>query len=205
MKKYLLSCLLIIGVIQAQANHEKRLSDDSLAQPVLGSESDLHELIKAQRIKYAYSVESNWQKGYFFSVKEDGRLGHITPENPISEEIFFLDERLVNDSPELFYSKEKKLGGYLHQQLFNDRVKSITYFAGVDFVGAFVSFYTESNDDQTIMYCLFSGESGQPANSISGYCASTEDFSECFAEYSIINKKMSCSCASGKLIITRIE
>jgi hypothetical protein len=205
MKKYILSVLLSFGLFQAKAISENQFSNDSSSNPILESEADIFELIESQEIKYAYSMESNWEKGYYFSIDENGLLDHITPENPISEETWFLDEIFMDDSPELYYSEQKRLGGYLHQQLRNDRVKSITYFAGVDFVGAFVRFLSDSNTEQTIMYRLMLGESNQSPNKIKGYCQTTEEGAECFVEYSALTKKMGCSCEYYNLIVTRVE
>lgn len=205
MKKYILSVFLIFGLIQAKAISENLHSNDSSSNPILESEADIFELIESQEIKYAYSMESNWQKGYYFSIDENGRLDHITPENPISEETWFVDEIFIDESPEMYYRVEKKLGGYLHQQLLHDRVKSITYFAGEDFVGAFVRFLSDSNTEQTIMYRLMLGESNQSPNKIKGYCQTTEEGAECFVEYSVLTKKMGCSCEYYNLIVTRVE
>jgi hypothetical protein len=204
MKNYLILSILIVGIIQSCSSNDDLIFRNDIAKSDFIDNTELIDQINSDEIKYAYSMESNWQNGYYFSIDEIGRLNHITPENPISEETWFLDEILIDDSPELYYSEHMRLGGYLHQHLLNDRVKSITYFAGLQFVGAIVRFISFSNEEQAVMIGYFKEESSRAPQVLRGYCEIREGCSECFVVYSTVTNTMSCSCGPCRLVITRI-
>ena len=193
---------LLIVIFQSCITNEDLFLRNGIENSNSSVNAELVDQINSTEFKYVYSIESNWQKGYYFSIDENGRLEHITPENPISEETWFLDEILIDDSPELYYSEQRRLGGYLHQHLKNERVKSITYFAGVEFVGAIVLFNSFSNEEQDVMIGYFKEGLSRAPQVLRGYCEIREGCSECFVVYSTVTNTMSCSCGPCRLVIT---